>query len=150
MYVTPDDVRATLAPDGADDQSTAAQMSDDALDREIVRAQAEVDGHLVDRYDVPFADDGVPMLIKGLTEDVAAYLATLTHSRNSALPENHPVWLRYSRASTLLERIGRSIIDLEPGDGDDSVVSSDPVTFTRDHDLFSECDLLSELPVYYP
>lgn len=151
MYVTADQVRAILAPGGADDQSTAAQMEDSEIDEAITAAQAEVDAHLVDRYSVPFADSEVPQLVIEITRDIAAYLATLTHSRNSAVPENHPVWMRYSRASTLLERLGRSIIDLDTTDGDSSAETGEPVVINqRDHSLFDEGELLGPVPVWLP
>lgn len=147
-YVTVADVKAALAPDGAPDQSSAAEMSSAAITREIVRAQAEVDGHLLDRYAVPFADASVPTLVKSITEDIAAYLATLTHRRAGRLDENDVIWLRYSRASALLERLGSGAMDL--GGSTAGASDTDPVVINqREFDLFDEREL-GPLPVYYP
>jgi len=140
VYITLANLRATLAPDGAADESTAASMTDAALTREIVRAQAEVDGHLLDRYGAPFSDAEVPALIKSITEDIAAYLATLTHRRTGSLDENDVIWLRYSRASALLERIGEGAIDL--GVAGTGVVSVGPTVVNPSHDVLFPLDSL--------
>lgn len=145
MYVTAEDVRNVLAPDGANDESTAAQMDDDALEREIVRAQAEVDGHLRDRYDVPLDDP--PVLVEAITADIAAYLATLTHRRSGTLDENDVVWLRYSRASALLERLGSGAMDLE-GDGADALTTEPVVINQYDDALFARDRELGPIPTW--
>lgn len=145
-YVTNADVRNALAPDGANDESTAAQMSNAAIDRAILDAQAEVDGHLRDRYAAPLANP--PQLVKSITADIAAYLATLTHARNSALPENHPVWLRYSRASALLERLGSGAMDLEDEPASEALPIEPVVVNPRSHDLFAEGETLGPIPVW--
>lgn len=150
-YVTVEQVRRKLAPGGVQDESTAAQMADDEIEEAIVDAQSEVDGHLVDRFTVPFEEDEVPELVVSITKAIAAYLATLTHSRNSALPENHPTWLAYTRASTLLERLGRGILDLDTSDGDSTVIPADPlVVNVSDDQLFDRTTVLGPLPTYLP
>lgn len=145
-YCTVGDVRNVLAPDGANDESTAAEMTDAAIGRAITDAQAEVDGHLIDRYTVPFSD--VPQLVKSITTDIAAYLASLTHTRTGRLDENDVVWLRYSRASALLERLGSGAMDLEAAG---EMVSTDPTVINmNDDDLFARDALLGPLPTYLP
>ena len=117
-YCSPDDVRNALAPDGDPDGTlgTAASLSDDQLDGSIADGAAEINARLASRYSVPFAG-AVPVTVAKVNADIAAYLATLTHSRHETLPEDHPIRLRYARALSLLTQIAKGEVGLLGEDG---------------------------------
>lgn len=116
-YCTALEVAAVLARDVRDSYGTGADMFDGSiLDFHISAAQAEVDAVLTSRYKVPFNADAVPALVKSLTVDVAAYLATLTYRQDVDLGADDPVRLRYQRAEELLAKLSTGQIDL-PGAG---------------------------------
>lgn len=147
-YVSTAQVRAILAPDGATDQSTAAQMSDAALSEAILGAQREIDSRLRDRYTVPFAAGAVPGLVVELTRDIAAYLATLTHDRQGSLEEDQVIRLRYNRARELLIQVAKGEIDLD-ATGTAAVSTEPTVINPYDFDLFSS-DEMGPVTTYIP
>ena len=114
-YCAPADVRQVLAPDGdaSHDTATAASLSDAELLVAIADASAQVDASVGESYPTPF--DPVPVLVRGLTRDVAAYLATLTYRRGNPLADDHPVALRYARARALLTDIATGRLSIEAG-----------------------------------
>lgn len=121
VYCTVEEVRGVLARDVLEAIGTAATLLDaDILDYQITSAAAEVDGRLGGRYKVPFPDPA-PALVKSLTVDVAAYLATLTYRQSVDLEPTDPVALRYARAQALFKGIADGSVDLPgavvPGDG---------------------------------
>lgn len=119
-YCKPDDVRQVLARDLDDLEGTAGEMLDeDLLEGQIVSAAGEVDARLAGRYRVPFADGQVPTLVRSLTIDVAAYLATLTYRQNKDLGTDQPVRLRYQRALDLLAALSKGDMDLPAVPTDD-------------------------------
>lgn len=150
LYVTADEVRKVLAPDGAEDQSTAAQMTDAALEEAIGTAQAEVDARLRDRYTVPFDPAEPPRLVAEITRDIAAYLATLTHRRAGDVDENETVRLRYTRAKELLELASSGEIELGIGSDDLEVTLEPTVVNPRDYDLFNDAAELGRVDTYLP
>lgn len=119
-YCTPQDVRAVLARDVAVATGTAAELSDTAILAQIDAAQAEVDTRIANRYTVPFPAP-VPALLKSMTIDVAAYLATLLYRQSKDIAQFDPIVLRYQRAKELLAQLADGTIDLPvtatPGDG---------------------------------
>lgn len=109
-YVTPNDVREVLTPDGSavPGKNTAAALSDAELAKAIADAQAQVDSALASSptfYPVPFPDGQVPTLVQQVTRDIAAYLATLTWHRGQ-IPADHTVRRRYERVVGADERSG--------------------------------------------
>lgn len=143
-YCTVDEVRGVLARDVAQATGTAATLLDaDLLEYHIGAAQAEVDARLTGRYKVPFPDDGVPALVKSLTVDVAAYLATLTYRQSKDLAQFDPVVLRYQRALELMKGLADGTIDLppggDPGDGGGDVEPTGSATVRNPYigDLFT-------------
>ncbi len=120
-YATVDEVKGVLARDVADATGTAATLfNPDMVDYHIASAQAEIDARLAGRYVVPFPAP-VPSLIKALTVDVAAYLATLTYRQSVDVSADDPVRLRYQRAQDMFKAIADGSMDLPaqqvPGDG---------------------------------
>lgn len=114
-YCTVDEVRGVLARDTSQPAGTAATERDvDLLEYQIAAAQGEVDGRLTGRYITPFADP-VPALLKSLTVDVAAYLATLTYRQSKSLEIDDPVRLRYQRALAILQELAAGTMDLPTG-----------------------------------
>lgn len=139
FYCSAEDVRKALAPEGAEDQSTAAEMSDDAIYREVTNAQQEIDARLRDRYMVPFADGEVPGLVSTITADIAAYLSTLTQRRAGEVVEDDTVRLRYARAKELLEKLGDGTLDLDVPPAEVQAGAGEPSLYNQyDGDLFDE------------
>jgi phage gp36-like protein len=119
MYCTPDDVRRTLVDgdaDEADIQQTAAAMSDEQFGDHIADAQSEVDSRLAVRYVVPLDEADLPTIVKQMTANIAAYLATLTFRRTLDLGPQDPVFLRYQRAESMLAAIvaGKAQLPVPP------------------------------------
>lgn len=113
-YCTADDVRGVLARFIEKPAGTAGVERDaDILAYQISAAQAEVDARLAGRYQVPFVT--VPALVKSLTVDVAAYLATLTYRQSKDLAIDDPVRLRYQRALDMLKELAGGSMDLPIG-----------------------------------
>jgi phage gp36-like protein len=114
-YTTPAEVRLVLTRDLDQTAGNAASLSDATILSEIASAQQRVDGRLALVYQVPFADP-VPLLIRDITRDVAAYLSDLTFREvRDYGSELNPVYLRYKDALALLEQIatGKTTV---PGD----------------------------------
>lgn len=109
-YVVPLDIREAVSPDG-NVTGTCAELSDDQLQRNIVRAQELVDGIT----GVVFGDANVPELVKGLVIALAAYYATLAYRKGLPLDPNHPIRLQYDDAQTTLRGIKAGQINFEPG-----------------------------------
>lgn len=108
-YVAPLDIREAVAPDGSF-TGTCAELSDDQLQRSILRAQQLVDGIT----GVVFGDENAPELIKGLVLALAAYYATLAYRKGLPLDPNHPIRLQYEDAQTTLRGIKGGQIQFEP------------------------------------
>lgn len=155
-YAAPADVRQALAPDGSNAATlgTAASLDDGDLNDHIAEAQTEVDGKLGVRFSVPFADGSVPVLVAKVTRDIAAYLATLTYRRNTPLPDNDPVALRYARAQALLNAAALGKLDILATDNKELSSSVDATVVNildEDQSLFSAADFsLSAGAVYVP
>lgn len=104
-YVTPDDVRAALAPLAAgNDQASAASLSDDQIQAAIDDAGSQVDAALAVRYSLPLTAP-VPSVVGSIAKAIAAWLATLTWRRNRLLPPENPVQARYVWATGLLSQL---------------------------------------------
>lgn len=148
-YVTPDQVRAVLAPDGESaDGDTAAAMDDPAIQVAIAEAADEVDAALSQRYTVPFDAAAMPSLIVSVARDIAAYLASLTFRRGDPLPAGDPVQLRYARAKKILDSLANGSMTLgqsEPSQGAVAVVNP------YDENLFAAEDFsLAPAPALSP
>jgi phage gp36-like protein len=114
-YCTPEDVRGALGPLVLDKSRTAQELTDGELANAIASSQTIVDGYTGTSY----SDGSVPGLVKTLTQDIAAYYATLTYRRGKALTADDPVTLRYAAAITMLGDIVSGVITLDPDDGSD-------------------------------
>lgn len=133
MFATVRDVRLALTPDGdTADQSTAASMSDVALQDALDEAESIVRMHVEQRYAVPEPDtlvvvgDGpgnspdptetvplAPHPIRGWTRTIAAYLATLTNSRNEDVVDDDPIVRRYNMTMDFLTRVKTGNLSLD-------------------------------------
>lgn len=152
-YVTPQQVREVLAPDGEDpDGSTAASMDDAALETAITEAADEVDAALVGRYTVPFPV--APSLVQTVTRDLAAYGAELTFRRGDPLPRDHPVALRYARAVANVTGLSKGTLTLDvataPSSGGAVVVNPYEGQMFGLEDFALQQGPPSGQPVYFP
>lgn len=116
-YCTRDQVVDVLTRDAAEVEGNAGTVDDEAVDKAIQDAMAEIDSRLGIKFTVPF--DPVPPLINSVAQDIAAYLTDLTFRENRDYSsELSPIYLRYQRAQAMLGRLstGEAII---PPDGSD-------------------------------
>ena len=144
-YSTKEEVRLALAPNGDPDGDlgTAAALSDEQIDNAITEADAQVDGRLSNRYSVPF-DGDPPALVKTLSQDIAAYLSTLTYQRTEPITDDHPVRLRYARALVILDQLAEGDIDLIGATGPESLTGEAHVVNPYDGALFQLSDFALE------
>lgn len=114
-YTDAESVREVLG--GVGDTATAASLPDPDILNAIEEAQAEVDARV---SGAPWGDEGgattAPQIVQLVTQDVAAYLATLRHRRGDPLPGGHPVLLRYQRAHELLGEMAKGNLEVGPED----------------------------------
>lgn len=108
-YAAPLDIREAVAPDG-NRSGTCAELTDDQLQRMIIRAQQLVDGYT----GVTFTDSNVPELLVGTVISLAAYYGTLAYRKGLALEPGHPVLLMYQDAQTVLTGIKGGQLKFEP------------------------------------
>lgn len=131
MYCTVYDVRAALTPGAsASDKSTASGLADWQIKDAIDEAEGIVKSHILQRYVVteaatvvvtdPSAEppttetfDLAPLIVRGWTRNIAAYLATLTFKRNQDVPENDPVRLRYNMTMESLRAVLGGSLDID-------------------------------------
>ena len=109
LYVTPQDIREAVAPDG-EYQGTCATMSDEQLDRYIRQAQSRVDSTVGES----FTPSNVPELLSGTTLALATFYATLGYRKGKSLDEYHPVYLMYQDALAVLKQIQDNSLDPTP------------------------------------
>lgn len=114
-YATADEVRAAVARDLNKLTNTTASMDDQQFVAAIANAQAQVDGKLRRLYPVPFTP--VPSLVKAITIDIAAYLATMNYRQEREIPEADPIVRRYNRSTDLLCHLADGLLALDVGDG---------------------------------
>lgn len=109
------DVRNALSPDGSQDPSTAASLSDAQLQDAIAEADGVIDAYVGSRYQI-VQDATVPGAatspVRWWSRSIAAYYAQLTWSRNQDVPEEDPVRQRYESVMTLLKAVNDGSIQL--------------------------------------
>lgn len=115
-YATAEEVRSVVARDQNRPGGTAARLENEPIDAQIADAQAEVDSRLAGRYAVPFTGE-VPALVKVITVDIAAYLATILYLQSRDFPDGDPMVRRYERAQKLLDALHDGTADLVDPDG---------------------------------
>lgn len=115
-YSRPADVRAALVPGGGetpvtDGPRTAASLEDEQLQEAIEQADDRINAYLAALYAVPVPVNtitgAVPGVVRALSRDIAAYLATLTFRKGKDLTPTDPVALRYADALTFLTAVSR-------------------------------------------
>lgn len=111
-YVEVEEVRAVLVGRRDEDRSENSNVLDeDQIEYAIISADAQIDGALRKRYQLPFSP--VPRLVEVLARDIAAYNCTLIFNGQTPMESDHPMVLRYDRARKMLEdlRTGRTELD---------------------------------------
>jgi hypothetical protein len=108
-YVTPADVRQTVAPDG-DVTGSCGELDDNQLQRAIQRAQDRVDGATGRSFD----DANVPSLLAGVTLAMTIFYATLTYRKSHDLAQYDPIFLQYQDAIGCLKDIQTGVIQYAP------------------------------------
>lgn len=108
-YSTVEEVRSILRGfvDGvsADPDVVPSKLSDAQIEYEIKNADAQIDGALRRRYDLPLPVP-VPNIIQVISCDIAAALCDMTFRGSREYPaELAPFRLRYERAKDMLESI---------------------------------------------
>jgi phage gp36-like protein len=131
-YITASQVRAVLARDpnrpGLPD---VPSLDNTEIEAAVDSAAAEVAGRLLGRYAIPTVAQDVPVLIRDVTTDIAAYLLVLRYSRGPLAKDDVAV-LRYQRALSLLELPGV--------DGSSASSGVGTVINPYEGQLFSLCD----------
>jgi phage gp36-like protein len=123
-YCAVADVRNALSRGGASSgTNTASDLSDAQIADAIAEASAVVDVSVNGPYD-PCVGDVVPGIITFWTRDIAAYLATLTWRASKDITERDPVVLRYTMATSYLNRVasGSMVIPMPSAPGDVATV----------------------------
>jgi phage gp36-like protein len=90
-------------------------MTDDHIQAAITDAQAEIDARLRHRYPTPF--EPTPDLVKSLTIDIAAWLATINFRQERVIAPGTAGLLKYERACCLLDDLASGKANLDIGDG---------------------------------
>lgn len=132
-YATLDDIRERLPEESLvnlTDDSEAGLVDEAAVARAIADADAEIEGYLAKRHQVPLIP--VPNLVRKLSVELAIYHL---HSRRGGAPEE---WRkRYEDGRRLLENIAKGLVSLgltvddgQPADGAAQAQSA-PRIFSR-------------------
>lgn len=149
MYCTVTDVRNALAPGGDASRpgGTAASLEDSQIEDAIREADGIIDLHVSLRYSVPEVILTSTSTVEGeevtititvgqqparyWSRNIAAYLASLTFSRNRNIPEDEPVRLRYAQTMAQLQAVrdGLANLDFPPPGGEDAPYDGDPTVF---------------------
>ena len=161
MYCTVADVRNALTPGGDASRpgGTAASLEDPQIEDAIREADGIIDMHLSLRYKVPMLelseiltdDNDVEVTVTYIvgqqparywSRNIAAYLATLTFSRNRNMPEDEPVRLRYNQtmAQLIAVRDGRANLPFPAPDGESPAGSDIGVFNQYEGTLFGPSD----------
>jgi phage gp36-like protein len=122
-YAQVSDVRIAVSRDSNRPRNTAAEMSDEHIQAALDNAQAEIDAKLRHRYTTPFLP--TPLLVKSVTIDIAAYLATINFRQERNIPDGDATVRRWMRACCLLDDLAKGVANLDVGDG-----SGDPAPST--------------------
>ena len=110
MYCTLDDLKKRL------DEEVLVRLTDDTgtgeidqavVEEVIAQAQAEIDGYLEGRYQVPL--EPVPVLLRRLCADIAVYLLFSRRGLEEAGPDG-VVWKAYQAARDTLSRMAKGEI----------------------------------------
>lgn len=138
VYTSIASLRRALAPGGSDSPTlgTAASLDEEDLYQAIAEAAAEINGRIGQRYSLPFASPA-PSQLETLNRDIAAYLATLVYRRNTPLPADDPIRLRYARAQAMLAAIASGEIELTGAAGVVGESADAEVVNMYEGDLFS-------------
>lgn len=131
-YCTPDDVRQVLSPGGdADDDTTAASLSDDDLTDAIDRSTGIVNTYLSTRFKTPIPVELDPDdMLKTWVSVLAAYDATLVYSKGMDIGADDPIRLRFGQVMDMLKDIRDGKI-IPPWPGPDPVTGAGEVTIVN-------------------
>lgn len=119
-------------------------LDNDQIEYAIISADAQIDGVLRKRYELPLASP-VPLLIQMLSRDIAAYNCNLIFAGSTPVESDSPIALRYDRARRILEDLKFNRIELDAlekvnaGEGLDSLFNDyDGPLFGTRH-IFGDC-----------
>lgn len=111
MYTSIDDVKLLLQGTAGGLPAAADSLSDEQIQAEINRSEAEIDMLLGSIYEVPF--DPVPNIIQYLARDIAVYFSDLLFRMSNGYGTSlDPILLRYKSARMLLDGLAARVYDL--------------------------------------
>ena len=108
MYSSISDLKLVLDSTDAG-TGTAAQLSDEQLTLALTAATDRVTMYAGLYYDDPAT---TPTMITSITLDLAAWWATTYYLKAKDMGPNHPVVLRYTEATKVLEAIRKGEVDV--------------------------------------
>jgi phage gp36-like protein len=139
LYATVDDLRDSLSSTDSG-IGTPAQLSDDQLTLALHSASNRVSVYAGEAFDPTGVNaDPPPVILHDLTLDLAAFWAWKNYLKGKIIPADHPAFIAYQNATTMLNDVRDGKIALgvgwaggEPGPGQESalVINRIPPIFT--------------------
>lgn len=112
LYASIDDLRLWL--DGTDSGTgTPSQLSDDQLSLALYSASNRVSIYAGGIYDGSSDAADPPPVFHDLTLDLAAFFAWRTYLKGKTMASDHPVFVAYTNATTMLNDVRENKIDLD-------------------------------------
>jgi phage gp36-like protein len=104
LYATVDQLRSVMG--GTDSGTgTAAQLTDTQLTLALQAGTNRVSAYVGNTFDSSSPQAEPPPILQDLTLDLAAFWALTTYIKNKEVTAQHPVYLKYKDAMSLLEDI---------------------------------------------
>lgn len=135
LYASVADLRNVMS--GTDSGSgTAAQLTDAQLELALYSASNRVSVYAGNVYDSSTPEATPPAILHDLTLDLARFWAWVTYLKGKAVPSDHPAYIAYQNAMTMLNAVRAGTILLDPapapGIGDEVgvVINRIPAVFT--------------------
>lgn len=125
MYATQDDMVKTFGERecvSLTDENMTGSVDAEVMENALQRASAEIDGYLVGRYSLPFADGA--RILTGRCCDIARYHLATTYKMTK-----QEIQARYDDAIRFLERVAEGKISLGRSDKGHVISSSSQMKF---------------------
>lgn len=125
MYATQDDMVKTFGERecvSLTDENMTGNINAGVMDNALQRASAEIDGYLVGRYALPFADGA--RILTGRCCDIARYHLATTYKITK-----QEIQARYDDAIRFLEKVAEGKISLGRSDNGQVIKSSSQMKF---------------------
>lgn len=125
MYATQDDMVKTFGERecvSLTDEKMTGKIDVDVMDNALQRASSEIDGYLVGRYSLPFADGA--RILTGRCCDIARYHLATTYK-----VATQEIQARYDDAIRFLEKVAEGRISLGRSDNGQVIQSSSQMKF---------------------